>query len=187
MLMFQAGDEGAFVKLIERNQARVYGVIHRFLGRNADVDDLVQEVFLRVFRTALRYSPTAKFSTWLYRIAANLSLNAIRSRGKIHLSQLDTPGDEASDGFQREVEDPTAAQPHAAMASRELAGAVEIAIAKLPVNQRVALILNKYEQMNYEDVARIMRCSTMAVKSLLSRARCNLRQSLSQHLKEGDG
>ena len=183
MLSFQAGDESAFAELVERNQAKVHGVVYRFLGNRADVEDLVQEVFLRVFRTMRRYTPTAKFTTWLYRIAANLSLNAIRARGKVRIAHLGIPHEDDADGFRGEVEDLVTAPPHADIAAREMAEVILAAVDKLPENQRMAMILNRYEQLSYEQVAEVMDCSTMAIKSLLSRARVNLRRALSQHLQ----
>ena len=84
MMLFQDGDEEAFAQLVRRNQHKVFAVIYRFLGERTEAEDLTQEVFLRVYRTAGRYEPTAKFSTWLYRIATNISLNAIRNRGRFH-------------------------------------------------------------------------------------------------------
>src|ERR1035437_4776167 len=81
MMLFQDGNEDAYAQLIRRNQHKVFSVIYRFLGDRTESEDLTQEVFLRVYRTAGRYEPTAKFSTWLYRIATNISLNAIRNRG----------------------------------------------------------------------------------------------------------
>jgi RNA polymerase sigma-70 factor, ECF subfamily len=183
MLAFQAGDEPAFAQLIERNQAKVHAVVYRFLGDGGEVEDLTQEVFLRVFRTARRYSPTAKFSTWLYRIAANLSLNAIRARSKVRMTQLEMPDSGDAEGFFREVADEDGAQPHEAMDARELQAKVVAALNELPASQRMAIVLNKYEQMSYEDIAAVLDCSVMAVKSLLSRARGNLRQSLERYLR----
>jgi RNA polymerase sigma-70 factor (ECF subfamily) len=183
MLAFQAGDESAFPKLVERNQAKVHAVVYRFLGDAGDVEDLAQEVFLRVFRTAWRYSPTAKFSTWLYRIAANLSLNAIRSRSKAKMSQLEMPDSGDGEGFFREVQDHDGPSPQDRLDKDELRERIAHAINDLPDNQRMAIVLNKYEQMSYEDIAAVLDCSVMAVKSLLSRARGNLRQSLERYLR----
>lgn len=183
MLAFQRGDESAFPKLVQRNQANVFAVIYRFLGDQSEVEDLTQEVFLRVFRTVRRYSPTAKFSTWLYRIAANLSLNAIRARSKVKIAQLEMPDDGDGDGFYREVEDLSGKQPYEEMDSTETRERIMEAINSLPENQKIAIILNKYEHMSYDDIAEVLGCSMMAVKSLLSRARCNLRQALIRHIK----
>jgi len=182
MLTFQAGDPAAFTKLIERNQARVFGVIYHFLGDSTDAEDLAQEVFLRVYRTANRYIPAAKFTTWLYRIAANLSLNALRSRGKVKILPLELPDDDGHDGFRREVVDLTTGGPDDGLDSADLEQKIIEAVEKLPENQRIAVILSKYEHMSYEEVAKVMDCSVMAVKSLLSRGRANLRQSLARYL-----
>jgi RNA polymerase sigma-70 factor (ECF subfamily) len=184
MLAFQAGDESAFEKLVQRNQSNVHAVIYRFLGDQSDVEDLAQEVFLRVYRTADRYVPTAKFTTWLYRIAANLSLNAIRSRSKARVSQLEMPDDDGpAGGFYREVEDTHGESPSDDLDAAELHEQILAAIHSLPENQRIAIILNKFEQMRYDEIAEVLGVSMMAVKSLLSRARNNLRQSLRRFMK----
>ncbi len=182
MLAFQGGSAAAFTRLIERNQARVFGVIYHFLGDSSDAEDLAQEVFLRVYRTASRYVPAAKFTTWLYRIAANLSLNALRSRGKVRILPLELPDDDGHGGFRREVVDLTTDGPGAGLDSADLEQKIIEAVGRLPDNQRIAVILSKYEHMSYEEVAKVMNCSVMAVKSLLSRGRANLRQSLARFL-----
>lgn len=183
MLAFQRGDESAFAKLVQRNQSNVFAVIYRFLGDQSDVEDLTQEVFLRVYRTVKRYSPTAKFSTWLYRIAANLSLNAIRAKSKVKIAQLEMPDDGDGDGFYREVADPGGDRPFDHLDGQELQEKIAAAVAELPENQRIAIILNKYEHMSYDQIAEVLGCSMMAVKSLLSRARSNLRQSLAKYMR----
>ncbi len=186
MLAFQKGDERAFAELVRRNQSTVFAVVYRFMGDAADVEDLAQEVFLRVYRTGPRYKPTAKFSTWLYRITANLCLNAIRSRGKLRFSQLEVRDESDSDAFYREVEDTTGPAPHAALAASELQDRLRIALESLPDSQRTAIILNKYEQLSYDEIAAILDLSVMAVKSLLSRARANLRRELERYLQPED-
>ncbi len=184
MLAFQSGDASAFARLVENNQARVFGVVHRFCTGRGDLEDLVQEVFLRVFRSAERYTPAAKFSTWLYRIAANVSLSALRSAGKLKTTQLRIAGaDDDPNGKTVDVEDTSSAGPDEAMAAAELAEQVRGAIEQLPENQRTAIILSRYEELPYEQISEVMSCSTMAVKSLLSRARTNLRRLLAKHLQ----
>lgn len=183
MLRFQKGELAAFDQLVERNTAKIHSLIFRFLGDPSQVEDLTQEVFLRIYRTAARYTPTAKFSTWLYRIAANLSFNVLRSRGKIHPVQLDAGGGDDDDGFTRDVPDVDGPRPDRELSRVELAAKVTEAIDALPENQKIAIILNKYENKSYEDIAAVLDCSTMAVKSLLSRARANLCGSLSRYLK----
>ena len=184
MLRFRAGDETAFAELIERNTAKVHALVFRFLGDAGQVEDLTQEVFLRIYRTADRYQPTAKFSTWLYRITANLCFNVLRSRKKGPIRPIKGEGSDGED-FSREIPDTHQDAPHTHLDARELRDHVTAAIDQLPENQKVAIILNKYEQKSYEEIADILDCSTMAVKSLLSRARGNLKLSLRRYVDKG--
>ena len=182
MLAFQGGQDQAFRQLVQRNQAKVYAMIFRLIGDHAQVEDLTQEVFLRVFRTAKRYRPMAKFSTWLYRISANVALNAIRSRRRVKLSGLDLPDEEDGSRWRRDVPDTRTSPPHGRLDAEELQAKLTEAIIALPDNQRIAVTLNQYEHLSYQQIADILQCSTMAVKSLLSRARCNLRDSLLRYV-----
>ncbi len=181
MLRFQKGERSAFDQLVERNVGKVHALIYRFLGGGEQVEDITQEVFLRIFRTAPRYQPTAKFSTWLYRIVANLSFNVLRDRRKGQLLQWDAPGDQ-EDAY-RDVPDDEAPPPQKDLDSAELSQHIARAIDALPETQKIAIVLNKFEHKNYEEIAEVLGCSTMAVKSLLSRARGNLRQALARYLK----
>ncbi|NLF29400.1 MAG: sigma-70 family RNA polymerase sigma factor [Planctomycetes bacterium] len=181
MLAFQDGDESAFAALIERNQARVHAVAYRFLAGNGDVEDVVQEVFVRVFRSAQRYSPSAKFSTWLYRITANLCLNTLRKHGKRKMLRLAAPS-EADGVVGTDVVDDRTPAPDAALGEAELAERIRQAIERLPDNQRLAIVLLRYEHMDYQQIADVLGCTTMAVKSLLSRARAHLRDALADDL-----
>ena len=183
MLRFKGGDRAAFDELVERNTSKIHALIFRFLGDAGMVEDLTQEVFLRVYRTAPRYEPTAKFSTWLYRIVANLSFNVLRDRKKVHQMQLDVVSGADDEGFSRDVPDDHAEMPQKGLDASELGAKVSEAIGALPESQRVAIILNKYEHKDYGQIAEILNCSTMAVKSLLSRARGNLRIALSKYLR----
>ena len=182
MMAFQDGSEQAFAELIHRNQHKVFSVIYRFLGDRTEAEDLSQEVFLRVYRMSGRYEPTAKFSTWLYRIATNISLNAIRDRSRFHAMPLEVRQDNNED-FHREIPDVDVPPPDSALRNEELGQVVMDAIQQLPDQQRTAIILNKYEGLSYEDVATILDCSVMAVKSLLSRARTNLKSKLIDYLR----
>lgn len=183
MLRFRHGDLAAFDSLVQRNTGKIHALIYRFLGDSQQAEDLTQEVFMRVYRTAHRYEPTAKFSTWLYRIVANLSFNVLRSRRKDHARQIDTTDDEDELAFYRDVPDESAVLPHHRMHDAELRERIAQAVNDLPENQKVAIVLNKYEHKSYEEIAEILDCSTMAVKSLLSRARENLRKSLWRYLR----
>jgi RNA polymerase sigma-70 factor (ECF subfamily) len=183
MMLFQDGNDEAFAQLVRRNQHKVFAVIFRFLRNRAEAEDLTQEVFLRVYRTAARYEPTARFSTWLYSIATNISRNAIRSRSRLRTSPLEIRSDD-DEGFHRDLPDTTSPQPQTAMDKQEQDKAVMEAIDQLPEQQKVAIILNKYEDLCYEDVAAVLDCSVMAVKSLLSRARSNLKTKLMPYFRK---
>ncbi|MBS3734022.1 MAG: sigma-70 family RNA polymerase sigma factor [Phycisphaerae bacterium] len=182
MLRVQQGDDAAFDELVRRNVNKVYALVYHFLGNDDLADDLSQEVFLRIYRTAGRYKPTAKFSTWLYRIVANLSFNVMRSRKRRRVWQFGQAGTQDEDDPSETLPDVRAGDPSEALDDDELHDQVATAIAKLPHNQRVALVLHQYEHKSYEEIADVMDCSLMAVKSLLSRARQHLRQSLGRYL-----
>jgi RNA polymerase sigma-70 factor (ECF subfamily) len=186
MLSFQKGTELAFQELVERNHARVIGLIYRFIGDAADAEDLAQEVFLRIYRARQTYKPTAKFSTWMFRITANVSLNALRSRANrrddVSIDQMGDSGDGP-----RGIPDHECEMPDGHLRQFELKGKVQEAIQALPEKQQIAVVLNKYEGMSYADIARTIGCSTMAVKSLLARARDNLKDRLLLYIRTGRG
>ena len=184
MLEFQAGREEAFREIVSRNQAKVYSVVFRIIGNHAQAEDLVQEVFLRVFRTADRYKPMAKFTTWLYRVSTNVALNAIRARKKVQILSLELSDSEDGTHRRRDIPDNGTPAPSADLDIAELEAKITEAVDALPENQKASFILNKYEHLNYQEIAEIMDCSTMAVKSLLSRARCNLRDAMRGYLGE---
>jgi len=184
MLAFQAGDEMAFQELVHRNHGRVIGLVYRFIGNSSEAEDLAQEVFVRIYRARETYRPTAKFSTWMFRIAANVGLNALRDRAHrrddVSVEQL--AGD---DRGPYTIADPEACTPDHLMDRSELQSRVQDAIRELPEKQQLAVVLNKYEGLSYADIARTMGCTTMAVKSLLARARENLKERLLLYLRTG--
>lgn len=184
MLAFQQGDELAFQELIERNHSRVIGLAYRFVANSADAEDIAQEVFLRIYKARKSYKPTAKFTTWMFRIAANVSLNHIRSRSNrkddVSFQQLAKDHDGP-----RTFPDHEAEAPDHDIQQDELQDKVQEAIRQLPEKQQVAVVLNKYEGMSYADIAQTLGCSTMAVKSLLARARENLKSELLLYLRTG--
>ncbi|MBL7139888.1 MAG: sigma-70 family RNA polymerase sigma factor [Planctomycetes bacterium] len=186
MLRFQKGEELAFQELVERNHSRVIGLIYRFISDASDAEDLAQEVFLRIYRARKTYKPTAKFSTWMFRITANVSLNALRSRANrkddVSIEQVSDFGDGP-----RAMPDPDSELPDHNLHRAELHDKVREAIADLPEKQQVAVVLNKYEGMSYAEIADTIGCSTMAVKSLLARARDNLKDHLLLYIRTGRG
>jgi RNA polymerase sigma factor (sigma-70 family) len=179
MSLVAGGDTSAFEKLIERHQALVAGTIARMLGSNSDVEDLAQQVFLRVWRSAGRYVARAKFTTWLLKITRNLVFNEMR-RTKRHAH---VPMQPEGQGEQIPVKDESVQSPAESLLEKELQQAIESAIIELPATQRMALILRRYEDRSYEEIGDVLNLSVPAVKSVLFRARTELRARLSNYLK----
>lgn len=177
----KAGDMGAFEQLVERHQHRVVGTVAHMLGGGAEAEDIAQQVFVRVWKSAGRYEPRAKFTTWLMTITRNLVFNEMRRRQRVRWVPLD-PADDEEPHLQ--LADPDAATPDGALVKAELAQAVESAIASLPEKHRLAIVLRRYENMSYEDIAAVLKTSVSAVKSLLFRARADLKEKLAKHLED---
>ncbi len=174
MLAFQKGDEQAYAQLVERFQGIVINAIYRYVGDRAEAEDLSQDVFVRVFNARRTYEPQAKFTTWLFRIVTNMCLNEIRDRGRHKILSLAPDEVLTQQPDRREPED----GPLHALGQAELRTRIKAAIDELPNTQRMAILLDKYQDCSYEEIAEHMKLSTMAVKSLLSRARENLRKRL---------
>jgi RNA polymerase sigma-70 factor (ECF subfamily) len=187
MLRVRDDDNSAFGELVELYHQRLVTVMHHLVGRGDEAEDLAQEVFLRVFRSRKKYHPRAKFSTWLFAIANNLALNHLRNRQRKPVVAL--PARDSGPLGPRPAEQLVAGReqpPDHAMQERELAAVVRAALETLNERQRVAVVLNKFEDMNYAEIAEVLGLTTKAVKSLLSRARENLRLALKDYI-EVDG
>jgi RNA polymerase sigma-70 factor (ECF subfamily) len=186
MLAWQAGDEVAFDRLVEIYSPQIYALLTRFLGPRSSREDLVQEAFLRVIRARERYEPTARFTTWLFRIVYNLAVNETQRGGQRELRALDSgamPRDDDTDGMSG-FGDVQALPPSQALEREDIVRAVRNAIARLPETQRMALILAKYEERPYAEIAEIIGSTEKAVKSLVHRARETLRVTLAPYLTE---
>jgi len=187
MLAWQAGDEAAFDALIERYSSQVFALLTRFLGRRPGREDLVQEVFLRILRAKDRYQPTARFSTYLYRIAFNLAVNEtqrVAGSGVLSLDQpVGTADGSAVLGDLQAGDDP---EPHTLLERDDVVEMVRAAIARLPENQRMALVLAKYHDTPYVEIADVLGSSEKAIKSLVHRARESLREWLAPCLRQGE-
>ena len=178
MQLVGAGDTGAFERLIERHQTLVAGTVARMLGDNSEVDDIAQQVFVRVWRSANRYVPRAKFTTWLLKITRNLVFNELRRRRRHLVTPLQSePGSE-----EMQLRDERGQTPAASLLEGELQHAIESAIQKLPETQRMAVVLRRYEELSYEEIAEVLDQTVPAVKSLLFRARTELRERLNAYL-----
>ncbi len=175
------GDHEAFRELVTAYQDVVIGTVARMLGNAADAEDIAQQVFLRIWRSAGRYRPDAKFTTYLFTITRNLVFNETRRRSR----KREVSGDEREDSFHLQHESPASARPDAELQHAELSRAVDAAIAALPEPQRMAVVLRRYEEMPYDEIANVLDLTVPAVKSLLFRARGALRQSLAAHLDSG--
>lgn len=183
MLRVRDDDPSAFAELVDLYNHRLVTVLHHLLGNPEEAEDLAQEVFLRVYRVRKKYRPRAKFSTWLFTIANNLALNALRSRQRKPVVPLNVrdSGPLGPRPAEQLVHD-RGDQPMQHMQQQELAGIVQTALETLNERQRMAVVLNKFEDMNYAEIAEVMELTTKAVKSLLSRARENLRHVLKAYI-----
>ena len=175
MLRFQKGDEPAFEELVRRHTRGVLNLVYRYLGDASCAEDAAQDVFVKVYRARKKYQPKAKFSTWLFRIAVNHCLNEIRSRRSQPTSAA--PIDDL-------LEEPAGTPVDAQLRRQELRRDVKEAIDALPENQRMAVILARYQEMSYDEIAGAMGLSLEAVKSVLFRAKENLKQRLARHARE---
>lgn len=174
MVRVRSGDTVAFNMLVERFQTKILNLAYRYTGDSVEAEDITQEIFLKLYEVRHTYIPTAKFSTWLYRIAVNTCLNILRHRRHspvLHNLQglpLISSSEPAPEDCARRA---------------ELVSAVRRAISSLPKNQRMAVILIKYEGLSYQEAAQAMQTTVSAIKSLLVRARQGLKDKLTPFLE----
>lgn len=183
ILEVAAGHTTAFESLVEQFERRVYNTVLRYVGNRSIAEELTQDVFVRVFKAAPTYEPRAKFETWLHRIIFNLCVNATEYGRRRRALSLDSSA--RGEDSRIEVAAPDSVSPLDGLANQEVAEAVRRAIAKLPPQQRVALLLSRYQNKQYNEIAETMGVSLEAVKSLLFRARENLKNALEPFLREG--
>jgi len=182
ILMARAGngDHEAFRQLVERHQHAVVGTVAKMLNDAAEAEDIAQQVFLRLWRHAKRYRPEAKFTTYLFTITRNLVFNESRRRSR----RKEVSVEEREEASNFHLPAASEREPDAALLQGELQQAVDRAIQSLPESQRVAVILRRYEQMPYEEIAKVLDLTVPAIKSLLFRARTTLREALKDYLDE---
>lgn len=173
-----AGDHRAFQQLVERHQHAVIGTVAKMLGNPSEAEDIAQQVFIRLWRHAKRYRPDAKFTTYLFTITRNLVFNETRRLSR----RKEVSADEREETSHTMIEADPVRQPDNELLQDELRRAVDQAIATLPEAQRMAVVLRRYEQMPYEEIAKVLDLSVSAVKSLLFRARTALKESLKGYL-----
>lgn len=189
MLLVRDDDAAAFEELMLRYQRRVVTVLEHLVGQRDIAEDLAQDVFLRVYRSRKTYVPGSRFSTWLFTIVNNVASNARRSLSRRREVQVTSSADQyglvTADPLERMATEASGLMPTRQLDKAEMGDIVREAIQSLNERQRMAVLLSKFEEMSYNDIAQAMGLSVQAIKSLLSRARANLKVALKPYLQEG--
>ncbi|HEV2210736.1 MAG TPA: sigma-70 family RNA polymerase sigma factor [Verrucomicrobiae bacterium] len=185
MLRVKQGEAAAFGELVDKYKQPVMNLACRMLRDATEAEDLAQAVFVQVFKAADRYQVSAKFSTWLFTIARNLSLNEIRRRSRHPADSLDATHPDLDDQPLQQVEDKRTFSPPDSLLHGELQDKIEAALAELPEAQRTAILLCRQDELSYEDIAMVLGCSLSATKSLIHRGRETLKQKLKPYLRTG--
>jgi len=178
MRAIASGDDEAFRTLVTKHQHAVIGTIAKMTGRVDDAQDLAQQVFVRIWKSAGRYEPSAKFTTWLFTIVRNLVFNETRRAYR----KMEVSMDAHTEATSYEEPDRVTPGPDEMLLHRELTEAADAAIAALPEPQRMAVVLRRFENMQYEEIAQILGTTVPAVKSLLFRARGQVREAMQKFL-----
>jgi len=186
MLRVKRGDRAAFAELVGKYRQPLFNFIFRTLRDETETEDVAQNTFLQVYKSRARYQRTAKFSTWLFTIARNLSLNEIRRRSRHPAESLEETHAEHDDQPQRQYEDKKVFLPTENVLHGELARKIEAALDQLPENQRTAILLCRQDEVSYEEIAEILDCSLSATKSLIHRGRETLKEKLKPYLQTGE-
>ena len=185
MLRVKQGDRDAFAELVDKYKQPVINMVYRTLRDATEAEDLAQHVFLQVYKSAHRYEISAKFSTWLFTIALNLSLNEIRRRSRHPADSLDEHLNDVENQPSRQLPDHKVFGAPEAVLHQELQQKIEEVLADLPENQRTAIQLCRQEDLSYDDIAEVLGCSLSATKSIIHRAREVLKQRLKPYLRTG--
>jgi len=185
MLRVKQGDTAAFAERVDKYRQPVMNVAYRMLHDATEAEDLAQMVFVQVFKSAHRYKVASKFSTWLFTIARNLCLNEIRRRSRHPTDSIEARHPEQEDQPLPQFEDKQTTSPPERLLHGELEEKIEQALAGLPENQRLAIVLCRQEELSYEDISRVLECSVSATKSLIHRGRETLKQKLKPYLRSG--
>ena len=185
MLRVKQGDSTAFAELVDKYKQPVINLAYRMLRDLTEAEDLAQNVFVQVYKAADRYQVNSKFSTWLFTIARNFSLNEIRRRSRHPTESLDAPHPELEDRPLHQFEDKKTFSPPESLLHVELEDKIQAAVAELPENQRLAILLCRQNELSYEDIAQVLGCSLSATKSLIHRGRETLKEKLKPYLRSG--
>ncbi len=176
----------AFAELVGRWQQPVMGFVYRTLPDEAEAEDLAQAVFVQVWKTAARYQPSAKFSTFLFTVARNLCLNELRRRSRHPADSIDEPRADDEQHPLRQLEDPRQASAAEVAQRSEVFAKVEAALAELPEKQRTAIVLCREGELSYEEIAEVLGTSLQATKSIIFRGREYLKARLKPYLRSGE-
>ena len=185
MLRVKQGDTVAFAELVEKYKRPVMNLVYRMIHDLTEAEDIAQNVFVQVYKSADRYRVASKFSTWLFTIARNLCLNEIRRRSRHPTDSMDATPANPEVRSAQQYEDKRNPLASESILHSELAQKIEDAIAELPENQRLALLLCKQDELSYEEIAEILNCSLSATKSLIHRGRETLKEKLKPYLRTG--
>jgi RNA polymerase sigma-70 factor (ECF subfamily) len=185
MLRVKQGDTAAFTELVDKYKQPVINLAIRTLRDATEAEDLAQNVFVQVYKSAHRYRISAKFSTWLFTIARNLCLNEIRRRSRHPAESIDAAHPEQEDQPLHQYEDKKISAPPEIVLQRELEAKIAEVLAGLPENQRTAILLCRQEELSYEEIAEVLGCSLSATKSLIHRGRDTLKEKLKPYLRSG--
>src|SRR4030043_321454 len=177
MARIAEGEEDAFEILVNRHQTSVLNLIYRFVGDRTQAKDLAQEVFIRVWQAAKTYRPEAKFTTWVYRITANLCFNELKSARRKKWFSFHRSDEDGKHTFEETLSD-SGSSAEDLLLEKERSRQIYDALQSLPENQRMAVILKRYDDLSYEEIARVIGCSVPAVESLLVRAKRTLQKKL---------
>jgi RNA polymerase sigma-70 factor, ECF subfamily len=186
MMRVKQGDAASFAELVDKYKQPVLNLAWRMLRDPTEAEDLAQNVFVQVHKSAHRYQAASKFSTWLFTITRNLCLNEIRRRSRHPADSLDAPQVAGEDQLGQQFEDHRTFSPPESLLHGELVEKLEQALSELPENQRTAIILCQQQELSYEEIAKVLGCSLSATKSIIHRGREVLKERLKLYLNTGD-
>jgi RNA polymerase sigma-70 factor (ECF subfamily) len=182
MARIAEGDDSAFEILVNRHQTSILNLVYRFIGDRTQAKDLAQEVFLKVWQSAQNYEPKAKFATWIYRITANLCFNELKSSRRRKWFSFNWSDEDGEHTFEETLPD-NAPSAEDLLLEKERSRQISDALQSLPDNQRMALVLKRYDELSYQEIGQIIGCSVSAVESLLVRAKKTLQEKLKNYEK----
>jgi RNA polymerase sigma-70 factor (ECF subfamily) len=185
MLRVKQGDSEAFAQLVDKYKQPVMNVVYRMLHDATEAEDIAQNVFIQVHKSASRYQVSSKFTTWLFTIARNLCLNELRRRSRHPADSMEAAHPENEEQPWQQFEDKKTFSPPETLLHGELERKIEQAVAELPENQRTAILLCRQDELSYEEIAKVLRCSVSATKSLIHRGRETLKEKLKPYLRTG--